>query len=43
MGTLERAKEHLRRAPEIDAKFKLMALKDPHLEPLWGQLSGIVE
>jgi Tfp pilus assembly protein PilF len=42
-GNPERAKEHLRRATEIDSKFKLMALEDPDLEPLWGQLSGSVE
>ena len=38
MGNLERAKEHLRRATEIDAKFKLIALEDPDLEPLWALL-----
>ena len=40
MGSLDRAKAHLKRATEIDAKFKLIALDDPDLEPLWGQLSG---
>ena len=34
MGNLDRAKAHLKRATEIDAKFRLMALKDPDLEPL---------
>jgi hypothetical protein len=28
----------LRRATEIDAKFRLMALDDPDLEPLWASL-----
>ena len=39
MGSLDRAKAHLKRATEIDAKFRLMALKDPDLEPLWASLS----
>jgi tetratricopeptide (TPR) repeat protein len=34
MGNLDRAKAHLKRATEIDAKFRLMALKDPDLERL---------
>jgi len=36
MGSLDRAKAHLKRATEIDAKFKLMALEDPDLEPVWA-------
>ena len=39
MGSLDRAKAHLKRATEIDAKFRLMALRDPDLEPLWASLS----
>jgi hypothetical protein len=38
MGNLDRAKAHLKRATEIDAKFRLMALKDPDLEPLRSSL-----
>ena len=40
MGSLGRAKEHLKRATEIDAKFRLMALEDPDLEPLWTSMSA---
>ena len=39
MGNLDRAKAHLRRATEIEAKFRFMALDDPDLEPLWASLS----
>ena len=39
LGNLDRAKEHLRRATEIDSKFKLMALDDPDLKPLWTLLA----
>ena len=39
LGNLERAKAHLTRATEIDAKFRLMALEDPDLEPLWASLA----
>lgn len=38
-GNLEGSKEQLRRATEIDAKFKLMALEDLDLEPLWNLLA----
>ena len=38
MGNLDRAKAHLKRATEIDAKFRLMALEDPDFEPLWATL-----
>ena len=40
MGSLDRAKAHLKRATEIDAKFRLMALEDSDLEPLWASLSA---
>ena len=40
MGGLDRAKAHLKRATEIDAKFRLMALEDPDLEPLWASMSA---
>jgi len=39
MGSLSRAKAHLKRATEIDAKFRLMALEVPDLEPLWASLA----
>jgi len=39
MGSLNRAKAHLNRATEIDAKFRLMALRDLDLEPLWASLA----
>ncbi len=39
LANLDQAKTHLRRATEIDAKFKLMALEDPALEPLWSSLA----
>lgn len=38
-GNLERAKEHLKRATEIDARFALMAAGDPDLEPLCTSLA----
>ena len=40
MANLDRAKAHLKRATEIDAKFRLMALEDPDLEPLWTSTSA---
>jgi tetratricopeptide (TPR) repeat protein len=39
MGSLERAKAHLKRATEIDAKYRVMALEDPDVEPLWATLA----
>ena len=41
MGNLDRAKVHLKQATEIEAKFRLMALDDPDLEPLWASLARI--
>ena len=38
MDNLDRAKTHLKRATDIDPKFRLLALKDPDLEPLWSSL-----
>ena len=32
MGSLDRVKAHLKRATQIEAKFRLMALEDPDLE-----------
>jgi hypothetical protein len=34
LGNLPKAKTSLKRATVIDAKFRLMALEDPDLEPL---------
>ena len=39
MGNLDRARVHLKRATEIDAKFRLMAFEDLDLEPLWASLA----
>jgi tetratricopeptide (TPR) repeat protein len=41
LGNLSAAKEHLMKAPKTDGKFKLMALDDPDLEPLWAQIAQI--
>jgi tetratricopeptide (TPR) repeat protein len=40
MGNLDRARAHLTRAIELDAKFRLMALDEPDLEPLWASLAA---
>jgi hypothetical protein len=40
MGRLELAETHLKRATEIDAKFKMLALEDPDLEPLGHSLAA---
>ena len=40
MGNLGLARAHLKRAIEIEAKFRLMALEDPDLEPLWEEIRG---
>jgi tetratricopeptide (TPR) repeat protein len=39
LGNPGRAKAHLTRATQFDAKFRLMALEDPDLEPLWASLA----
>jgi tetratricopeptide (TPR) repeat protein len=39
IGNLDRAKTHLKCATGINSKFRLMALDDPDLEPLWDSLS----
>jgi tetratricopeptide (TPR) repeat protein len=39
LGNLDRAKDHLSRATKIDAKFSMMALDDPHLEPSSASLA----
>ncbi len=40
MGKLDQAKAHLKRATRIEPKFRLMALEDPDLEPIWGSLAA---
>ena len=40
MGTLDRAKAHLKRATKIDPQFSLMALDEPDLQPLWTLLAN---
>ena len=39
LGDIEQAKVRVKKAIELDTKFKLMALDDPDLEPLWDLLS----
>jgi len=41
LGDLTLAKAHLKRALVIEPKCRLMALDDPDLEPLWGQLGNL--
>ncbi len=38
LGNRPAAKEHLQRAIEADTRFKVMALDDPDLKPLWPEL-----
>jgi len=40
MGNLNIGKERVAKASELDAKFKLLALDDPDLEPLWKEIEG---
>ena len=39
MGSIDWAKAQLKQAIEIDAKFRMMALEDPDLEPFWASLA----
>ena len=41
LGNLSAAKQHLIDATKADQKFKLMALDDPDLEPLWAEIDQI--
>jgi len=41
LGNLSAAKQHLIKATKADSKFKLMALDDPDLEPLWAKIDQI--
>lgn len=38
LGDIEEAKTRVGRAIELDAKFKMLALDDPDLEPLWKDI-----
>ncbi len=38
LGELSSAKEHLKKAFELQPKYRAMALDDPDLEPLWNLL-----
>jgi Flp pilus assembly protein TadD len=38
LGDIERAKTRVGKAIELDAKFKLLALDDADLEPLWREI-----
>jgi tetratricopeptide (TPR) repeat protein len=40
LGDIEQAKTRVGKAIELDAKFKLLALDDADLEPLWKQIGG---
>ncbi len=40
MGNLDRAKVNLAAATRIDPKYRLVALEDPDLEPIWGSLAA---
>lgn len=40
LGNIDEAKERVRKAIELDAKFKMLALDDPDLEPLWKRIEG---
>jgi tetratricopeptide (TPR) repeat protein len=43
LGDLETAKDYLRRAFEIDSHWRLAALEDQDLKPLWSTLRAQVE
>jgi predicted Zn-dependent protease len=40
LGDIEQAKTRVGKAMELDAKFKLLALDDADLEPLWKEIEG---
>ena len=40
LGDIEQAKTRVGRAIELDAKFKLLALDDADLKPLWEEIEG---
>jgi Tfp pilus assembly protein PilF len=41
LGNLSAAKQRLMKATKTDQKFKLMALEDRDLEPLWAEIDRI--
>jgi hypothetical protein len=40
LGDTEQAKTRVGEAIKLDAKFKLLALEDADLEPLWKEIEG---
>ena len=40
MGNLAPAKANLERATRISPEYRLMALEDPDLKPVWGSLAA---
>jgi hypothetical protein len=43
MGQIKLAKEWVRQAIDFDPKFKMLAIDDPDLEPLWASLAKAFE
>jgi len=43
LGDLESAKGYLKRAFEIDSSWRLQALEDEDLKPLWDSLQATIE
>lgn len=43
LGDMDQAKTRVGKAIELDAKFKLLALDDPDLEPLWKAIEEAKE
>ena len=41
LGNLEEAKERLQKAFKLDANYRLMALDDEDLQPLWRSCEGL--
>jgi Tfp pilus assembly protein PilF len=39
MGNLDAAKQHLKRAFNLQPKMRFMALDDEDLKPLWGSMN----
>jgi tetratricopeptide (TPR) repeat protein len=40
MGEIEKAKDHVGKAIKLDSKFKILALDDSDLEPLWREFEN---
>jgi tetratricopeptide (TPR) repeat protein len=43
LGDLEEAKGRITEATSLDKKFRIMALYDPDLEPLWNDLAVVLK